>query len=455
MSLPRCLFLSLGAAFILLLPACASVRQSTPTCDLALANVHVVDVAAGEIRKRQTVRIHGGKIQSLASSESDRGDNCSTVLDVDGKYLSPGLNDSHIHLETNAFTEAFGMPPASIDMKKALALYLAHGVTGVRVLSGAPDILAFRDISAGGATPLLVVASPMLSGDPPVLPPPLTRIVTDPEDAEAVVSDYLGQGYDFIKIRGNLTPAVYEVVLNTAAAKGSYVEGHLTRSVGAFAALQTSQLGFAHLDEFAAGLGDDASFEEMAAAIAACDCFITSALSVTRSAYDQLRDYDGMFNRENMDHLQPLVVQTFWRKPNNPYFAQNAPVDFFETLNAKAVKLLIESVRAGAVIIAGTDAMNPMIIPGDSLHDELQMMVEGGLSPQDALKTATSNIADHVPGFELVGGIEGGRLANAVLTRANPLEDLGILRQPDAVIVNGHYLDRKTLEAALFNAEAD
>jgi imidazolonepropionase-like amidohydrolase len=434
--------------------SCVSPALQPDKCDLAIKNVAVVDVIDAVVTENQTVRIGNGTILAITPETDRNKGGCSRIIDATGQFLAPGLNDAHVHLETEAFTQAFGLPPTKFDHQAAMAIYLAHGVTGVRVLSGGADILAFRDASKNTATPLLQVSSPMLSGAPPVMPEPITKIVRDAPAARAAVIAFLDQGYDFIKIRSNLEKDTFAAILDEALARGAYVDGHLTRAIGPSSALASTQKAFAHLDEFAGGVSGPDDVRLMTEEIADCDCFITSALGVTKNIIDQLEDYDAMIARDEITYLHPVIVDTFWRKPNNPYFAQGAPVAFFQGLHQRSVTLFTSLIQAGAPIVAGTDAMNPMIIPGLSLHDELAIMTDAGLTPIEALRTATLNVSENIPGFENVGVLESGRRANAVLVLRNPLDDLAVLRRPDAVIVNGIYLDRSTLDASLARAAA-
>ncbi len=438
-----------GCMSTLFLLSCVSSAKIPDSCDLAITKVDVVDMTSAALRRDQTVRIGNGLILSITPSADNTGGRCNKVVNAAGQFMAPGLNDAHIHIETNAFTQAFGLKATPIDYEAALAVYLAHGVTGVRVLSGGPDILAYRDIAKDRASPLLNIASPMLSGKPPVMPEPLTHIVTDAPKARVAVAEYLDEGYDFIKIRSNLTEEVYDAVLDEAHARGAYVDGHLTRTVGANGVLASSQDAFAHLDEFAVGIGGPDELLRMTDAIASCDCFITSALSVTKNIVEQLTDYDAMVTRDEMAYLHPVIVGAFWLKPNNPYFSQGAPIAFFQGLHQQSTTLFKSLIEENVQIVAGTDAMNPMIIPGSSLHDELEIMTNARLTPFQALSTATKNISEQIPGFEGVGVLEPGRKANAVLVSTNPLDGLAVMRRPDAVIVNGHFLDRDTLDASL------
>jgi imidazolonepropionase-like amidohydrolase len=110
--------------------------------------------------------------------------------------------------------------------------------------------------------------------------------------------------------------------------------------------------------------------------------------------------------------------------------------------------------RAGVPLLAGTDAPNPYVYPGFSLHEELELLVQAGLSPLEALQTATVNPAKFLGKERELGTIEKGKLADLVLLDANPVEDISNTQRISAVVVNGRYLPRERIQALLAEVEA-
>jgi imidazolonepropionase-like amidohydrolase len=434
-----------AAVWMLTLAGCSSLPDTAPACTLAIEHVSVVPMDSERVQADQTVRLDGDRIASV-SATTRRRPNCGRVIDGRGQYLTPGLNDMHIHVESGVFYDAFHAPPQPIAFEDVLYLYLAHGVTGVRVMSGAPDILAFRD-SEHGPAPRLLVASPMLSGTPPILPEPAVRVVETPQEAVQAVNSYADAGYDFIKIRENLAPPVLRAVIDTAATRHLDVDGHLPRIADPLA---TGQRGVAHIDELSLRvrdpLRDPAAFAQR---LLACRCYVTTTLSVEHNVAAQLRDYDALAARPEVRFVHPLMRRAMWDRARNPYLAEAQDPAFFDNL-LQTDQLMVRTLSAAGVpLLAGTDALIPMIIPGDSLHDELALLVQAGLSPYDALRAATRTPSEIFPRFRDVGVIAPGRAANLVLTSGNPLVDVATLRRPSATIIAGVYIDRATLDARL------
>lgn len=414
-------------------------------CSLAFDHVTVVSMKSDRIALDQTVRIDGDRILSITPARRSASD-CARAIDGHGMFLAPGLNDLHVHVESQMFQQVFGTPPEPLPFEDLLFPYLANGVTGIRIMSGAPDLLAFRR-SPHGPVPRLSIASPMLSGEPPIMPEPITRVLTTPDQALAAVDEFAARGYDFIKVRENLAPDVLDAVMRAAARNGLYVDGHLPRSSDPFSA---GRRGIAHVDELSLRVEDhERDPAALVARVKACDCFVTTTLSIEQNVAAQLRDYARVAARPESRYVHPLLRTALWDRARNPYLAEGQDPAFFDGLLRADEALIRELRRQQVPILAGTDALVPMIVPGFSLHDELALLVESGLTPYEALSAATRTPSEVLPQFRDVGVIEAGQIANLVLLAANPLADIAVLRRPEAVIVEGRYLDRIAIDRRL------
>jgi len=120
---------------------------------------------------------------------------------------------------------------------------------------------------------------------------------------------------------------------------------------------------------------------------------------------------------------------------------------------ARRLRLIGDMHRSGVSLLAGTDASVPYVVPGFSLHDELALLVSAGLSPLDALRSATVNPARFLNATDRFGAIERGKIADLVLLDANPLQDIARTQRINAVITNGRYLSRSALDDMLLEIE--
>ena len=145
-----------------------------------------------------------------------------------------------------------------------------------------------------------------------------------------------------------------------------------------------------------------------------------------------------------------------WEKARSVHRQQLSPSD--RKLNAqlfqKSVELVAEMQKAGATILAGTDSPAPFVFPGSSIHDELQLLVEAGLTPSQALQSATKNPAEFLHTAKDLGTIEKGKFADLLLLDANPLDDIRNSSKIRAVIVRGALLDRAALDNLLAEAKS-
>jgi imidazolonepropionase-like amidohydrolase len=143
-------------------------------------------------------------------------------------------------------------------------------------------------------------------------------------------------------------------------------------------------------------------------------------------------------------------------KPENDFRYQNrtaAQIADRKRLYQKELEVVGAMRRAGVPIMAGTDVGNPYVYPGFSLHDELALLVESGLTPMEALQAATRNPAKFL-GRTDVGTVETGKIADLVLLDANPLEEIRNTRRIAAVVVGGRLLSKPSLDAMLAEVEA-
>ena len=159
-------------------------------------------------------------------------------------------------------------------------------------------------------------------------------------------------------------------------------------------------------------------------------------------------------NDPRMKYIPDFLKKQFWE---DAYGWKEHTAEF----NAQAKRVFQKQLevvglmsRAGVQIIAGTDTANPYVFPGFSLHDELALLVQSGLTPAEALRTATINAARYFDMDKSLGTVEKGKIADLVLLDANPLTDINNTRKIDAVIVGGKFLPKETLQKMLAEVEA-
>lgn len=441
--------------------------------DTLISNVTLVDVETGVLVPSQSVWIEGTAIAAvgpdLAAPEG------AGRIDGTGGYLIPGLWDSHVHI--------FSTPT---EPETALPLYLINGVTGIRDMGALWPIAEQKAlqarIEAGEvAGPRLVLSGAWVDASPGSWPGMF--LADTPDQARAVVDRIAAEGWAAVKAYSMLDAPTYLGLAKAARDHGLALVGHVPERVSLGAAIAAGQAGIEHfgripmacstreaemLDDLRRVMAEGGTlarvFEVMAARnrivldswdAGLCQTVLADLararvhVSPTLIVADF---YIGNWPAADTPRMRmlPAPVREAWAKPD---FRLAAMTDEVRALAEDSIALDRRTFRlaqdAGVPILASTDASfaNPYIFHGFSLLDELDIYVATGLSPREALFTATVAPPRFFGLVDQDGTIGPGRRADLVLLDANPLESLAPLRRPRAVIVAGRVLDRTALDA--------
>jgi imidazolonepropionase-like amidohydrolase len=468
--------LLLWITFGLLRASFATAQTEPAVAHLVISHVTVINPGASSVQPDTTVVISGDHIISVSGAVSGAAHALlpknARVIDGSGRYLIPGLWDMHVH---SAFGDWF---PGGRDI--ILPLFVANGVTGVRDMGGdLPVLFAWRKQIAAGQIigPRMVVSGPMLDAYLPdgKLRFPSSVAVTTPESAVAAVDSLKAQGVDFIKVQSVISHDAYLAAAAEAHKQGLPIVGHVPDQVRIAEAVAAGQKSVEHLmgslegcsteeDKFIRGQGDLklllTTYDRNR-----CDGLIRLlAQSQTWQVPTLAWQRGGTFlDQLDLQH-QPLdkYVPAYWRDVTWRRFTEEMmpgllhdPLPLRQEYFARNLQMVGAQHRAGVPFLAGTDAAPGVyIMPGFSLHDELANFVEAGFSPMESLQTATSNPAKFLGTESTSGSIEAGKIADLVLLRANPLDDIHNTRKIDAVIAHGRFFDRAALDRLLAEVEA-
>jgi hypothetical protein len=460
--------LLVGAA---LLFACA---PSEPSADLAIENVTVIDAASG-LREARTVIVDDGRI--VAVRDAGTPSDAVEVVDGTGRYLIPGLWDFHVHLVyDDRFTDV--MP----------GLFLNHGITSIRDTGGPLEqvLPVVERLRAEGATaPRVFFAGPLLDGRDVVYDGenrPLLGISNpDVETARANIAHLAESGVDFVKVYEMVTPEVFGVLVEEAAARGLPIDGHVPLSMqardvgphvqslehlrniemdcvadprpfvaerrealrnpeGISGASLRSQLHRGYRIPAVEGY-DEASCAQVLEAMTSTIQVPTLRLNALALQPPQSRDDWA----EVLAKL-PAEVATDW---GGSGLGGRSTDTTYPDWSLFLVGLMHD---AGVPIGAGTDTPIGFAAPGYSLHSELEMLVRAGLPPVEALRAATIRPAEFFGLADEMGTIEPGMAADLVLLSGNPLEDITRTRSVEAVVTRGQLLDRAALDALVWRS---
>ena len=385
--------------------------------------------------------VRGGRIEAIgrAADAPDAGPR---------RFVLPGLIDLHTH--------AF---PGTKDWFGRLELM--HGVTSVRDAGADVSIFDYKRMVARGdrVAPRIFACGMPLDGSPPAFPPPFSGAVVDtPEQGRHRVRQLAAKGADHVKAFIHLTPPVLEAIRSEAAEQGLPVIGHVPR--------------FSHIED--AGIADvqhltgipegpttafalDGSFPAWLEACSRVDrerrarvheaCLEQGiAHTATLVLWKGLaRCADPSLPRPATTGLVPDVfADVFWgtRRPPGPYI-RALDERVLDGVRA-AWPYMLESVaalrEAGVRVLAGTDVVNPWIVPGQGLHEELALLVECGYTPEEALELATREAGSRL-GLAGLGRLEPGAPADLMVLREDPTKDLRALETLERVVADGRSYD--------------
>ena len=437
---------------------------------LAFTHVAVVDVSAGAVRRDQTVIVTGRRIVSVGPASTTRVPSDARVVDAATRYLVPGLWDMHAHL--------------AMTGRKSLGVFLANGVTGVRDMGGGyVTVRGWRDsVDAGTmAGPRLRVAGPIIEGArwresvidllrgegrAAEASSIAERIgVATPEDASRAVDSIATLGADFVKVRTGPNAATYFAILRSARAHGLRVVGHASTHVPLASA---SDSGMASFEHGFFGVIDGRGGMELDSVPPAARRTLFRRFVQNKSAVTPTLIAGRGYRLTPDSVVLAILADTLGRiEPRRRYASpelvaqwrgQIALKKYEGTLDWAAnhrsrIRDLREMDTAGVPILVGTDSGVPLVFPGFSLHDELELLVrEGRLTPAEALRAATMAPATFFGATDSLGTIAPGKFADLVLLRANPLDDIRNTTKIHAVVANGRVFLRPALDSLLATA---
>lgn len=446
--------------------------SASPPAAIVLKGVNVVDVRAGRVVPDQTVIVERGRVTSVGRADTVAPTAGAKIVNASGKYLTPGLWDMHVHAAWKGLDATFA------------PLFVANGVVGVREMFGDTEtIRAWKARSeAGDSWPRMIGAGHILDGPKPFWPN--STVAATSEEARHAVQKLHAAGADFIKVYTSLPREAYVAALEEAKRLGTYAAGHVPDSVSVSEASDLGQRSIEHLTGVALECSSDAEALRAERAAAAADptpgkllasylrqaerilatqdperCSALMARLAKNGTWQTptlvvLRSLssldDERFTADPRVRYMPPDVTKSWDWRNDFRLRSRTPQDWASArkLYRRNLEIVGAMQRAGVPILAGTDTLNPFCFPGFSLHDELSLLVEAGLSPADALRAATLNPASFLGAADW-GTIEAGRRADLVLLDANPLEKIGNTRTIRAVVLDGRLLDRAALDHML------
>jgi len=447
--------------------------QAAGNSSFAFVHVTVIDGTGAPAQPNQTVLVSGDRITAVGPSAGVPIPRGVRAIDATGRYLIPGLWDAHVHTRYEGIDH--------------LRLLVAHGITSTRNMSGPwqhlPEIHSWRQEIAKRERigPRLLTAGPVIDG--PGSGRPTNVEVNNADEARQAVRRVKSEGADFVKVYNLLSRESYFAIAAEAKAQGLPFVGHIPIAVGADEASDAGQLSVEHMDGI---LWSSSAQEEqvrkqaqewrpggpgtpgpvsakflfesfsviklraLAERLKKNQTAVVPTLSLYRNRFEGRNDRSAIAAADRLRYVPPAYAEE-WKRLQllPPALARRPTTEEDERLQFQQCLTVVRELhKAGVRILAGTDVGTSFQIPGISLHDELSLLVQAGLSTMDALQAATRNPAR---AFKLAdqGTIEKGMRGDLLLLDSNPLDNIENIRKIGTVVAAGRVFERNELDAIL------
>ncbi|OJH38511.1 hypothetical protein BON30_25380 [Cystobacter ferrugineus] len=430
-----------------------------------------------------TLLIKGERIVALHKSDDVELPEGLKTVDLQGKYLMPGLTDMHVHAQE--LEQVFPL------------LHVVNGVTTLRDMDGSPFLLEWRRRIEEGRMlgPRMILGSTIIDGTPSLWqnsPVPHVSVRNEAEGREAV-RQARAQGYDFIKVYSRLSREAYFGIADEARLQQMPFAGHCPDLVTTAEASAAGQASFEHLyGVMYATSSEEAELRERVGEITLRPDTLTGYNTWFQQTHavewDAARTYSSakglqLFNQLarngsaqvptlilhdvldrsmdlDMDDARlkylPASVVAGWRWQLAEIYLQGRSAEESEQrrdLFNRRLALVGQMHRAGVRVLAGTDSTTPWVFPGFSLHDELALLVQAGLTPLQAIQSATLEPARYLGMQDSLGTVEQGKVADLMVLDANPLDDIRNTTRIHSVVVRGRFISAEERREFLSDLE--
>jgi imidazolonepropionase-like amidohydrolase len=425
---------------------------------IAIVSVNVIPMDNSRVIENQTVVIREGRIQSIDDPQNTKLSKEAIIVDGKGKYLIPGLAEMHAHV-----------PPVN-DMKpmiEVLLLYALNGVTTIRGMLGHPKHLELRSRLQNNEIlgPRFITSGPSLNG----------QTVVSPDSGAAMVRAQKKAGYDFLKLHPGLTKEKFDAIVKTAKEVNIPFAGHVSFDVGVWRAIEAGYASIDHMDGFVECLvpgidsmkeqqtgpfgmfigknADAAGITKLMTALRDHHIWVVPTQCLAERWFTPEKDADALSQEPEMIYMAPATVNNWiTAKKNlmaNPgYHAQD--VNSFIQLRRR---LINECNKNKVGLLLGSDAPQIFNVPGFSLHHELKYLVKAGLTPYEALRTGTVNIAQYLKLNGDMGTIREGAVSDLVLLNGNPLQNIDNTKNIAGVMLGNWWLSKPYIDQELKKLE--
>lgn len=429
--------------------------EPVPTPVTAFVDVEVLSMADDGSTPGRTVLVRDGRIVEIGAVDSVAVPDSAVVIPGGGAFLMPGLMDMHTHVSV---ITSFAQVPDPNSAEQQGLLMIANGVTTILNMGDYErhDLIELRNrwlrVESIGPSMLVgkFVRGPQDAGT-------VTEIANTPADARRLVDRAWSLDYDFIKVYSRLSAASHAEAIAAAGDRGLPVFGHLPVTRSLSEALSGDLEMVAHIGQYFSThyqSQTNASLTPGAIALSLNNgTWVTSTLTANesfRAAWgNNQAGFDAMMQREGVPYTHPEIVDRWrwWLLQGSVPGQLDFQMPFF-------LQMVEDFHEGGVPIILGTDAPElPGLTSGFAVHRELELLVDAGLTPFEALETATATsgrfLAHFFPDQPSVGTVEVGSIADLILLDTDPRLDIDAVKSRVGVMARGIWYPQTELDAAL------
>lgn len=452
----------------LILAACNQVTQKQQA-DIIINHANVINMMTGQITANQSIVIKNSTIVARGGNELNLRYSATSQIDASGQYVMPGLWDMHVHFG--------GGEQLITENKQLLPLYLAYGITTVRDAAAdlSESVLQWREQINQGTLigPTIYTSGPKLEGKDSIWPGDLE--VETSAEMHAAIDKLEAMNVDFIKITDSaLTPQLYLQAVKEVKKRGYQISGHIPFSLSVTDVSNAGLDAIEHMTYMLKAAADNE--QEISAKVKSGILSYSSALPIITEHVDKataMKKYRVLAKNntavvptliggqitayiDENDHQQDEYLNYLGKglKATYQWRVDRANKDTPEQITQrkerfiKTAKLLPWVQQAGVSIIAGTDAgfLNSYIYPGLSLHQELAIFSDYGLTPLQTLQSATIAGPKFLGKTQQFTSLEVDKVADIIILARNPLVDIRNTQSLQGVISHNRYYNKKALE---------
>ena len=443
---------------LLIVLAAASAVAQTPVDNrkqvVVLQSVNVIPMDTERVLENQDVVVKDGRILAVGATGKVKFDKSALVVQAKGKYLIPGLAEMHAHIPPNDNVEA---------QKEVLSLFAVNGVTTIRGMLGHPTHIALRDQVKRGEVlgPHIYTSGPSFNG----------LSVKTPEEGDKKVREQKAAGYDFLKLHPGLTLANFNAIVKAANEVGIPYGGHVSSGVGVWRAIDANYATIDHLDGFIEGMvpGIEAMSDQE---IGFFGMFAAKKADLTQipKLVNGLREHrvwvvptqclaerwiaadkspEELRGAPEMKYMNPTTVDQWTENKKRQMAVAGYNAEEVGKYVALRRQLIKACSQGGVGLLLGSDAPQVFNVPGFSVHHELRYLVQSGLTPFEALKTGTVNVAAFYNQSSTSGTVTAGKVSDLVLLNGNPLSDISATQSVEGVMLGSQWLPKAFVESEL------